>query len=74
MSIASGEIGSYTQFAEIAGTQGRRGIATAIGTNNFAVLTPCHRLIRESGEISDYRWGWGEKNALLASEAAQASR
>ena len=71
ISIAPGEIVSYTQFAQIAGIpNARRSIGTAIGKNDIALLIPCHRVIRESGEISGYRWGSDRKIALLAWEAA----
>ncbi|MHB1332024.1 MAG: methylated-DNA--[protein]-cysteine S-methyltransferase [Sulfuriferula sp.] len=72
ISIAPGEVVSYTQFAHMAGMpKARRSIGTAIGKNNIAVLIPCHRVIRESGEIKDYRWGSNRKAALLAWETAR---
>ncbi|MHB1176654.1 MAG: methylated-DNA--[protein]-cysteine S-methyltransferase [Sulfuriferula sp.] len=75
ISIAPGEIVSYTRFAQMAGIpKAHRSIGTAIGKNNIALLIPCHRVIRESGEISDYRWGAERKAALIAWEAALASR
>jgi AraC family transcriptional regulator of adaptative response/methylated-DNA-[protein]-cysteine methyltransferase len=35
------------------------------------VLVPCHRVIRESAEIGQYRWGSSRKQALQAWEARQ---
>lgn len=75
ISVASGEIVSYTQLAQRAGIpQAHRSVATAIAKNSIALLIPCHRVIRESGEIGSYRWGPDRKAALLAWEAAQAAR
>jgi len=71
--VAPGEIVSYTRLAHMAGTpKARRSVATAIGKNNLALLIPCHRVIRETGEIGNYRWGSDRKAALLAWESAQA--
>ena len=75
ISVAPGEVVSYTQLAQRAGApKARRSVATAIGKNTIALLIPCHRVIRESGEIGSYRWGSDRKAALLAWEAAQAAR
>lgn len=71
ISIAPGEVISYTRLSQMAGIpKARRSMATAIGKNNIALLIPCHRVIRENGEISGYRWGRNRKIALLAWEAA----
>ncbi len=75
ISVAPGEMVSYTQLAQRAGIpKARRSVATAIAKNSIALLIPCHRVIRESGEIGGYRWGSDRKAALLAWEAAQAAR
>lgn len=73
--IAPGEIVSYSQIAHMAGMpKASRSIGTAIGKNNIALLIPCHRVIRETGEIGSYRWGSARKAALLAREGAKAER
>lgn len=73
--IAPGEIVSYSQVAHMAGMpMASRSVGTAIGKNNIALLIPCHRVIRESGEIGCYRWGADRKAALLLRKGAQAER
>jgi len=47
-----------------------RAVGTAIGKNTIAYLIPCHRVIRASGEFSDYRWGVQRKMAMIGREAA----
>ncbi len=72
ISVAPGEIVSYSQLATMIGLpKARRSVGTAIGKNNIALLIPCHRVIRETGEIGSYRWGPSRKAALLAREGAQ---
>jgi len=49
-----------------------RAVGTAVGHNPVAMIIPCHRVIRESGVIGDYRWGRGRKMAFLAQELGAA--
>ena len=50
-----------------------RAVGTAVGRNPLAYLIPCHRVIRETGVIGDYRWGPVRKRAMLAWESAPRS-
>ncbi|HNO87212.1 MAG TPA: methylated-DNA--[protein]-cysteine S-methyltransferase, partial [Rhodocyclaceae bacterium] len=43
----------------------------AVGANPVAVLIPCHRVIRETGELGGYRWGIARKSALHCWEVAR---
>ena len=42
-----------------------------MAANTVAVLVPCHRVIRESAEVGQYRWGPVRKQALQAWEARE---
>lgn len=48
-----------------------RAVGTAIGQNPVAYLIPCHRVIRESGYIGNYRWGSVRKIAINGFESAR---
>jgi AraC family transcriptional regulator of adaptative response/methylated-DNA-[protein]-cysteine methyltransferase len=70
--IPAGETRSYGQVAEAIGAPGAvRAVARACAANPVALVIPCHRVIRASGELSGYRWGVERKRALLERERAQ---
>jgi len=68
-SIPFGATQSYSQVAKGIGQPGAcRAVARACATNPVAVAIPCHRVVRENGEMGGYRWGAERKQALLALE------
>lgn len=72
LAIPEGSLTTYGHLAHVIGQPGAaRAVGGAIGANPVAVLIPCHRVIRETGAISGYRWGVGRKRALLAVEGAR---
>ena len=71
-SIPYGSTCSYSDIARRAGTPAAaRAVARAVATNPVALLIPCHRAIRKSGDLAGYRWGVARKAALLAHERAR---
>jgi AraC family transcriptional regulator of adaptative response/methylated-DNA-[protein]-cysteine methyltransferase len=67
--IPAGTTLSYTQLAERIGTPTAvRAVASACAANVLAVAIPCHRVLRNDGSISGYRWGVERKRALLERE------
>ena len=68
-SIPFGTTQSYKDVAKgIGQPSASRAVARACATNPVAVAIPCHRVVREDGSISGYRWGVERKKALLAIE------
>jgi AraC family transcriptional regulator, regulatory protein of adaptative response / methylated-DNA-[protein]-cysteine methyltransferase len=68
-SIPFGATRSYSQVAKAIGQpSASRAVARACATNPVAVAIPCHRVVREDGSISGYRWGVERKKALLEME------
>jgi AraC family transcriptional regulator of adaptative response/methylated-DNA-[protein]-cysteine methyltransferase len=68
--IPFGETRSYSEVAKAIGKPtAARAVARACATNPVAVAIPCHRVVRESGEMGGYRWGIERKEALLEIES-----
>ncbi|MCY1031620.1 bifunctional DNA-binding transcriptional regulator/O6-methylguanine-DNA methyltransferase Ada [Corallococcus sp. BB11-1] len=68
--IPAGATASYTDIAERIGSpKSVRAVAQACGANALAVAIPCHRVVRNDGALSGYRWGVERKRALLDREA-----
>ena len=69
-SIPSGQTASYTDIARLIGApNSMRAVAGACAANALAVAIPCHRVVRNDGGLSGYRWGVARKRALLEREA-----
>ena len=67
--IPRGETRSYSAVAKKIGMpKATRAVARACATNPVAVAIPCHRVVREDGELGGYRWGIERKERLLAME------
>jgi AraC family transcriptional regulator of adaptative response/methylated-DNA-[protein]-cysteine methyltransferase len=68
--IPAGETASYTEIANRIGSpKSVRAVAQACAANALAVAIPCHRVVRNDGGLSGYRWGVERKAALLKKEA-----
>ena len=72
LEIAPGSVRTYRQIADAIGApSSSRAVGNAIAANPIAYLIPCHRVIRGTGSIGNYRWQPYRKRALLAWERAQ---
>jgi AraC family transcriptional regulator of adaptative response/methylated-DNA-[protein]-cysteine methyltransferase len=69
--IPSGSVESYGEVARgIGKPTAARAVARACATNRVALVIPCHRVIRGTGELGGYRWGLELKRALIDRERA----
>jgi AraC family transcriptional regulator, regulatory protein of adaptative response / methylated-DNA-[protein]-cysteine methyltransferase len=68
--IPAGSTATYTEIAKrIGAPTSVRAVAQACAANPLAVAIPCHRVIRNDGALSGYRWGVERKRSLLQREA-----
>lgn len=67
--IPAGSTLSYSELAErIGAPRAVRAVAQACAANRIAVAIPCHRVVRQGGELGGYRWGVARKRELLRRE------
>jgi len=67
--IPAGVTVSYAELAARVGMPtGARAVAGACAANPVAVAIPCHRVVRNDGALSGYRWGVERKRILLERE------
>ncbi|MDN5781133.1 MAG: bifunctional DNA-binding transcriptional regulator/O6-methylguanine-DNA methyltransferase Ada [Luteimonas sp.] len=70
--IPAGTTVSYSDIARAIGApKSSRAVAGACASNRIAVAIPCHRVVRNDGGLSGYRWGVERKRALLEREAGE---
>jgi len=67
--IPHGETCSYSALAKKIGIPlATRAVANACASNRIAIAIPCHRVVRQDGNLGGYRWGVRRKERLLALE------
>jgi AraC family transcriptional regulator of adaptative response/methylated-DNA-[protein]-cysteine methyltransferase len=71
--VPPGRVVSYMDLASAIGQpRAVRAVGNALAHNPVGFVVPCHRVIRATGALGDYRWGQVRRRALLAWEAARA--
>lgn len=75
LALPFGAVATYRHVAaSIGAPAAARAVGNAVGANPVGWLIPCHRVIRESGELNRYRWGTTRKAAMIGWEAAHSIR
>lgn len=70
--IPDGETATYQQVAAAIGKPNAvRAVARACAANTLAIIIPCHRVVRNDGALSGYRWGVARKAAILRRETGR---
>ena len=73
--IPFGETRSYGEIATAIGSpKAVRAVASACANNRAAVIIPCHRVVRQNGELGGYRWGLERKQLLIEKERAMSEK
>ncbi len=74
LKVPQAKLASYSSVAKrIEQPKASRAVGTAIACNPIAIIIPCHRVIRMTGEIGDYMWGDTRKSAIIAWEVSKVS-
>jgi len=72
LAIPEGTNATYGHIAKLAGSpRASQAVGNAVGSNPVSWIIPCHRVIRQLGELGGYRWGTTTKSAMIGLEAAR---
>lgn len=75
LKIPMGGLNTYAGIAQkIDAPNASRAVGSAVGDNPVAVLIPCHRVIKSTGEFGQYHWGATRKSAIIGWEAARSGQ
>ena len=75
LKLPPGYLWSYGELARRARHPGAaRAVGTAMAQNPVAYLIPCHRVLRNNGEVGQYGGGSERKSLMVGWEAAQRER
>ena len=67
--IPNGRTTTYGQIAlAINQPKAVRAVGTAVGANPLSFVIPCHRVVRQNGDLGGYRWGQALKQKMLKDE------
>ncbi len=67
--IPYGQTTSYQAIAVAVGSpKAVRAVGTAVGSNPFSIVVPCHRVLATSGKLGGYAGGLEAKKVLLTQE------
>jgi AraC family transcriptional regulator of adaptative response/methylated-DNA-[protein]-cysteine methyltransferase len=75
LQIPAGETRSYSQIARDLGrASATRAVARANGSNQIAVVVPCHRVLAADGSLTGYGGGLWRKQRLIEIETSHKER
>lgn len=73
--ISAGVTMSYSEIAMCTGApKSAQAVAGACAANFLAIAIPCHRVVRNDGTLSGYRWRLERKRKLLEREGRDINR
>jgi len=72
LQIPNGVLTTYSEIAHKLGNpKACRAVGNAVGKNPIAIIIPCHRIIKKSGEFGNYKWGITRKIDIINWEKTQ---
>jgi len=66
--IPRGKVTTYKILSEACGVKAYRLVGTIVGKNPNVLKVPCHRVVKNNGEVGEYVGGKAQKIAILESE------
>lgn len=66
--IPEGRVTTYKLLSEACGIKAYRAVGTIVGKNPTVPAVPCHRVVKNNGEVGGYIFGKTQKINLLSAE------
>lgn len=66
--IPLGSVSTYKILASACNSKAYRAIGTLVGKNKNIPSVPCHRIVKNNGEVGNYVYGTPKKIEILGSE------
>jgi methylated-DNA-[protein]-cysteine S-methyltransferase len=71
LKVPKGKVTTYQAIAHALGSKAYRAVGTAMAKNPNPINVPCHRVVKNNGEIGNYAFGIDKKIALLEKEGIE---
>ena len=72
--IPFGHVSTYKLLSIACHSNAYRAIATIVGKNTKIPSVPCHRVVKNNGEVGNYVRGQSQKIKILTSEGVEISK
>lgn len=71
--VPEGKVTTYKEIAKALNTKAYRAVGNALNKNPYWPRIPCHRVIKDNGEVGGFARGREEKIKLLEKEGVRVS-
>lgn len=72
--IPRGQVTTYKEIAKFLGCKAYRAVGNALNKNPYAPTIPCHRVVKNSGEVGGFISGIKNKIKLLRKEGIKIKK
>lgn len=70
--VPEGKVTTYSEIARALGTKANRAVGNAMKKNPYSPHVPCHRVVRNDGNIGGFALGTSRKIDMLKKEGVKA--
>jgi len=71
--VPKGKLTTYKSLANALGTKAYRAVGNAMNKNPYAPQVPCHRVIKNNGEVGGFASGTKNKISMLKKEGIEVN-
>jgi len=72
--VPKGKVTTYKELAKALNSKAYRAVGNAMNKNPYAPKVPCHRVVRNNGEIGGFASGTKNKIKMLKGEGVEVNK